>query len=302
MERFNDLAIVLKNFPYQERDRIAVCLTENHGRITGLAKGGIHSRRFGGTLDFLACSRIEFIQKPNAELARIEEATSHHEFANIAREFDRLTCASFAAEFCTRLLESNSPSREMFVILSNILYQLDAGMPSHLAINTFLCKAFKAMGYPPSLFRCVQCAKGAHEINEEFSSRRGASVERALYYWYSEAGGMVCWECAKGRFKTALESETLLFFHKLTMTPFRELTWDKTQNTVHAGEPHTHLYRLLADFLHHHIPGLPQGGLKSWKLLNDALAGAAQDVELRGLPPRLAMERLQAAARAETDF
>lgn len=265
MERFGELAIVLKNYPYQERDRIAVCLTENHGRITGLAKGGVHSRRFGGALDFLACSKMQFVQKPNAEMARIDDATTHHEFTNLHKDFERLTAASFVAEFCLKLIEPHAPARELFIILSNTLYQLDAGMSLQLAVNAFLCKSFKAMGYPPSLLRCVQCSRGAHEVIEAYAGQPDGA--KGLFFWLSDAGGMICWECARGRSKIALEAETLLLFQKLTMTPFKELSFEKEA-------PHAQLYRLLSDFLHHHIPGMPAGGLKSWTLLNEGLVGA----------------------------
>lgn len=268
MERFNDLAIILKTYPYQDRDKIAVCLTENHGRITALAKGGIHSRRFGGSLDFLACSRMHFVQKPHSEMARIEESVIHHEFPNLAFDFERLSAASFMAEFCLKLIESHSPAREMFVLLSNGLYQINAGMPLYLAINAFLCKAFKIMGYPPSLLRCVECSLGAHEIIEQYAGQQRGEGNHELFYWFSEAGGMVCWECSRGRFKLALAAETLLFFQRLTVTPFKELASD-----VLTNDPHGPLYRLLSDFLHQHIPGLPAGGLKSWRHLNDALIG-----------------------------
>jgi hypothetical protein len=150
MERYTDLSIILKSFPYQERDRIVVCLTENHGKVTGLAKGGIYSRRFGGTLDFLACSRIHFTQKPHAEMASIDSASIHHEFANLHKDFSQLTATSFAAEFCLKILESHAPYREMFWILSNMLFHVDTGMPWQTAVNTFLCKSFFVMGYAPS--------------------------------------------------------------------------------------------------------------------------------------------------------
>jgi DNA repair protein RecO len=267
MERFSELSIILKNFPYQERDRIAVCFTENRGRVTGLAKGGVSSKRYGGALDFLACSRVQFTQKPHAELARIDEAVSHHEFKRLQGDFERLTAASFAAEFCLRLVEPGTPARDIFLILSNALFQLDAGMPLRLAVNAFLCKTFKAMGYPPSLLRCVACAKGAHELVED-------------YFWLSEAGGMICRDCSNGRAKLKLEAETLLFYHELTMKSFKDLsaTYGEKRDpdgraTLYNDKPHAQLYRLLADFLHHHIPGLPADGLKSWQLLNDAMIG-----------------------------
>jgi len=48
---FEDLAIVLRAVPYEERHRIVTALTEHHGKITGMAKNAIQSRRFGGCLE-----------------------------------------------------------------------------------------------------------------------------------------------------------------------------------------------------------------------------------------------------------
>lgn len=268
MERVSDLAIILKTFPYQERDRIVVFLAEKHGKHTGMAKGAVHSRRYGGSLDFLACSKIHFAKKPHAEMVRIEEAVSHHEFGALHRDFDRLTAASFAAEFCLRLLEAHTPSREMFVCVSNFLFQLDAGMPVARAVNAFLCKAFKALGYPPSLLRCARCGKPAHE-----------AVTIGASYWESQAGGMVCAACfgeprdgsADGRAGLELESELLLYFHKLTMTAFKDLNSELPPADGLAWAD-AKLYRVLSDFLYHHIPGLPAGGLKSMRLLKTEVA------------------------------
>ncbi|MBI3544099.1 MAG: DNA repair protein RecO [Deltaproteobacteria bacterium] len=287
MERFSDRAIILKTYPYQERDRIAVCLTEHKGRITGVAKGAIHSRRYGGSLDLLTCSNLDFVQKPNAEMARIDAAVTQHEFQNLHKDFDRLTAASFAAEFCLRLIEPHEPAREMFIILSNTLFQIDAGMPLQLAVNAFLCKAFKSMGYPPSLLRCVQCARGAHEVIEAYAGQHEG--HSGLFFWYSEAGGMVCWQCGNARLKVGLEAETLLHFQRLTSTPFKELSYES--DGAGAATQNAQLYRMLSDFLFHHIPGLPAGGLKTWKLLNDSLV----------LPELLASGELVAQPDGEFD-
>lgn len=149
MEHKTELAIVLKTFPYQERDKVCVLLTEHSGKITALAKGAIHSRRFGGALDTLTCSKVRFVQKPNAEMARIEEAVVHHEFRALRLDYDLLAVASFGGEFCLRLIEPHAPARDLFVVLSNFLFYLDAKMNPVLCIDAFLAKALYVMGYAP---------------------------------------------------------------------------------------------------------------------------------------------------------
>lgn len=220
MERFTELSVVLKSFPYQERDRIVVVLTENRGKVTALAKGAISSKRFAGSLDFLACSKIQFIQKPFAEMARIEEAQIYYEFKNLSSNFSTFTAASFVAEFCTHLIEPETPSREIFIYLTQFLVFLDHGALLLFALNAFLCKAFRALGYSPQT-----------KLSKE------------------------------------QDKNLLLYFHKLSTTTFKELQWVEK-------DPHDKLFQILSNFLHLHIPGVPTGGFKTWKLLNEVLAGS----------------------------
>lgn len=249
MEIKSDLAIVLKTFPYQERDRVCVLLTEHSGKITALAKGAIHSRRFGGSLDTLACSRIRFVQKPNAEMGRIDEAVLHHEFGVLRKDFDRLSLASFGAEFCLRLIEPHAPARELFVAFSNFLFHLDSEANALLCTNAFLVKALNVMGYAPHLSSCVRCEKS------------GESFEQDDLFWSSESGGILCGSCApttSGKQKM-FNSEAHFLFSACLAKPFKQLVAENNPTSL-ANQS---LFNVLTDFMHHHIPNLPAGGLKS---------------------------------------
>ena len=147
MQHFTDLGIVLKSFRYQERDQVIVILTENNGKITALAKGGVSSKRFGGALDFLACSDFNWVFKPTSEMCRIESAVVRYELKTLHGDFEILTAASFMAEFCLKLIELNTPVRELFIILSNGLYYLNKGLSPNITVVTFLSKMFRALGY-----------------------------------------------------------------------------------------------------------------------------------------------------------
>ena len=152
MQTLESLSIVLRSQPLHERDRLVTFLTQDFGKITGVAKGAIHSKRFGGSLDFLTCSKIEFVKKENAEMVRIDKAVTYKEFRGLQLDYEKLVFASFATELILKLVEQDVELKELFQILSYFLYHLDEGKYSNLALlNIFLLKFLKYMGYAPSL-------------------------------------------------------------------------------------------------------------------------------------------------------
>src|SRR5512134_3304740 len=69
------LAIVLRWRPYGESDKIVTFLSEDFGKLTGIAKGAKRSRRrFPNSLEALARVRMHFRLRPNASLAFLESA------------------------------------------------------------------------------------------------------------------------------------------------------------------------------------------------------------------------------------
>lgn len=262
MEKFSELAVVLKTFPYQERDKVVVFFSENHGKISGLAKNSVHSRRYGGSLDFLACSQISFTKKPHAELVQINEAISKHEFKNIALSYEKLTVASFATELCLKTAEPHAPARELFSVLSNFLFYLDQGMPEVLALNSFLCKAMNGLGYPPVLNRCSVCEK---TFNEN-------TLNTETLYWNVASGGAVCQSCTEGHLNTkhatVLTPALLSYFLKIYTTSFKQLLAQAPSLNA-TGAVERQLYVLLNQFLIQHLPNIPVSGFKSQQFLEN---------------------------------
>lgn len=262
MEAKKDLAIILKHYPFQERDRIVICLTERHGKFTALAKGAVQSRRFGGALNTFSCSQILFSQKPSAELGRIDEATIHYEFQDLHKDFEKLAAASVVSELCLKLLEPHVVSRDVFVLVSNVLFALNGKMMPLLAVVAFLSKLLRILGYPPSFLRCVQCGKAAHEI-------MNAQIESStpLFFWVSEAGGMACYKCVGHHNRRVLEDDVLLVFNQITLLTFKELGVATFPEKILQE-----IYVLLSDFLSHHVPGLAGGSaMKSLKFFENPM-------------------------------
>ena len=261
MQRYSELCLILKTYPFSERDLVVVLFSENHGKVTALGKGAIHSRRFGGSLRFLSASRVTFTVKPQTEMARLEEAATHHEFQNLSIDFERFTIASFMAEFSLRILEPYAPVRDFFIVLSNALVQLDTGLHPALVLNAFLCKSMHVLGYAPHLSHCIECLNSAAYILESAQSTRSIP-----FFWDQTAGGLICHICAEGhshQVRKPLLPSSLQLFHDLTTRPFKELYQIRS-------EMNQSLFKILTDFMFHHIPVLTSGsGLKSLKLVED---------------------------------
>jgi DNA repair protein RecO (recombination protein O) len=67
--------IVLRLIDYAESDRIVSFLTEDFGKLTGIAKGARKSRkRFANALEPFTCLAVVFSKKKSAKMAFIEEA------------------------------------------------------------------------------------------------------------------------------------------------------------------------------------------------------------------------------------
>ena len=259
MERFTDLAIVLRSFRYAERDMVVHLLTENHGKITGLAKNAVHSRRFGGTLQTLAVSNISWAVKPHAEMARIEEAVIRHEFKGLPQDYESMAAAAFVAEFCSKVLEPGVPQRELFLCLTNALHQLDGGVLPLAAVNAFLVKGLRHLGYAPNLTHCGDCHEAADVI--------ARAQPDDPFYWDDSGGALLCARCLRTalvrRTNQELDPALIVLYCALLARPFKDLGG--------ISGPHVALFELLKGFMHHHIPALHAGGgLKTLNLMDFA--------------------------------
>src|SRR5207247_11348137 len=68
-------SIILKTYPLGEADRIVAFFSRDYGTLRGVANGARRMKnRFGASLEPLAHARIQFFEKENRELVRIQSA------------------------------------------------------------------------------------------------------------------------------------------------------------------------------------------------------------------------------------
>jgi DNA repair protein RecO (recombination protein O) len=164
-ESRSSLAIVIRWRAYGESDKIATFLTEDFGKLTGIAKGAKNSRRrFANSLEPLARVRVHFRQKPTANLAFLESCelrSSTQAFTEPAR----FAYASYVAELADQFTQDDDPVPTLYGLLDEALSELERGPATSSFLRGFELQLLTRAGFEPQLDHCTRCARpwGADE-------------------------------------------------------------------------------------------------------------------------------------------
>ncbi len=157
VESRSSRAVVLRWRAYGDSDKIATLLTEEAGKLTGIAKGARNSRRrFANSLEPLARVRVHFRQRPGAGLAFLESCellTPTAPFADPAR----FAYGSYLVELTDRLTVEADPVHDLFELLDTALVVLESGPASSAFLRAFELQLLSRAGYEPQLDRCARC-------------------------------------------------------------------------------------------------------------------------------------------------
>lgn len=180
-------ALVLRTRPYGESDRIATFITEEHGKVAGIAKGAKNSRRrFAGTLEPFVRVRVVFRQRAAAELAFLVRCELLGVWRAYTRDLDRFAAGSYVLELTDRMVLGREAGREVYTLVHDALTLLDGGAPVDPVLRAFELHLLAATGYAPALDRCRSCGKVADKVAD------GGTLWLAL-----ERGELVCRACVR---------------------------------------------------------------------------------------------------------
>ena len=273
MEPQRDLAIVLRSTPYEERHRIVVALTENHGQIAAMARNAVQSRRFGGSLDLFVASEWHFSLKPGSSLYQLSEALVREPFDHIRKSFEKLTLASIFSELALRAsvpeIGQEGGRSDLFRLHSNALFTLNETTQTDIEIpllNAYVAKLLQWSGNQPRLQSCLECGI----LLEEISPHVEVNCLIANACW-------ICLKCsAKGtRHIKNREGESLAHsmlklsalvvgdFQTCLRTPIRQVA-AKLKASV---EEHRNLFKYSEALYIYHIPGFDKKALNGLRFL-----------------------------------
>src|SRR5262245_12538053 len=181
-------AIVLRSHPFGESDKIVSFMTECHGKLTGIAKGAMRSRkRFVNSLEPFALINLHFLDRPHNSLAFISGADLQRPFAQITASLDRISYASYLVEITDGLSGEREESPDVFRHLRDGLAHVEENGTSLRFLTYFELKLLQLAGYQPIFDNCKRCHREHHAMD-------------VLHWCFSaEDGGILCETCARSR-------------------------------------------------------------------------------------------------------
>ena len=142
-------AVVLRTWPVHEADLIVSFFTRDYGRVKGVAKSALKSRkRFGGALEPMTVARAWFAERPRQELVRLDQLEIVRSPLSSPVDHARMAVLSFFAEVIDEALPEHDPQETVFRLLLSVLDQttVEQSEPAWMPLTYFSLWMTRLMG------------------------------------------------------------------------------------------------------------------------------------------------------------
>jgi DNA repair protein RecO (recombination protein O) len=163
-------AVVLRTWPVHEADLIVSLFSRDYGKIRGVAKSALKSRRrFGGALEPMTLARAWFVERPRQDLARLDQLEIMRSPLSAPIDQTRLTVLSFFAEVLEEALPEHDPQETVFRLLVSVLEQTTVEQP-WMPLTYFSLWMTRLMGLLPDIAHCTACGEALRGGEVSFSA------------------------------------------------------------------------------------------------------------------------------------
>jgi DNA repair protein RecO (recombination protein O) len=247
-------AIVLDVRDLGERDRVAVLLTRERGKLAGVARGArARHSRFAGQLQPLATVRAGWFEKPGRDLVRWSSVELVRPVARFQEDLEGLLLSSYLVDHLLAFAQEDEPSELLYRLTDAVLEALLAGVDRDLAARYFEAWVLRLAGIYPPPEECPHCGRPL--------------VEQAVIPAGGE--GLLCVECAgagSGALPpgaTSVGPAVLSFLRRIGRESLRRMAGSPPPAAALTQVEEVNA-RVRRDFL--------QGELKSYRVLKRALS------------------------------
>jgi DNA repair protein RecO (recombination protein O) len=224
-------AIILRTRAYGESDKIVTFLTEDAGKLTGIAKGAKNSRRrFANCLDPFTHVRAHFRSRSGAGMVFLESCDLLEPVGALVDPV-KFAYGSYLVELIDQLTAEAYPVRELYSLLAEALDELRCGAATAALLRAFEVQLLCRAGYDPELQHCGRCHRG---------------LGSAAAFLDPIHGSIVCAGChSREESLIPVDSRTLAALERLKGQPLNQLRGHRIPGGV-ATEAAQLMGRLLA--------------------------------------------------------
>src|SRR5580698_4394723 len=209
-------AIVLRAWPFQEADLLVSLFTREQGKVKGVARHAMRSRRrFGGALEPMTHVRATYAERPRQELVRLDAFEILSSPLSRPIDYARTAALQLVAEVLEEAMPEQAPEDSVFRLALAVLDELQVGRV-WMPVTYFALWMNRLMGWMPELGHCVVCGLDL----------RGGTV------WYSATSdGVTCGDDRRGG-SSAMSAESVAEAQRMfrgTVKGLAEEDWPKTR-------------------------------------------------------------------------
>ena len=178
MDEVRSQAFLLRARAYGESDVIAVFLSAEHGKVSGIARGARRSRRrFGGAaLQPFHELEIRYKRRPHSELVFLQESRVLTDFEGLAADVATFAWASYLTELTEVVLPAADPCPDVYELYRETLGRLAASEPTTATCHYFTLRLLEHAGWCPDFERCVVCSAPLEPETRPIVDPRGGGV------------------------------------------------------------------------------------------------------------------------------
>lgn|GEM_PF-1552322 len=172
-------AFVLRTVAYGESDRVVIMLSDQYGKLAGMAKGARRSkRRFaGGALEPFQRLRVRFGRRAHSSMVFLHDARVEQSY-NVVGTADLAGFAwgSYLSELVDLMTPERDPCPELFDLYEQAVAAVARGEEAARVGHHFMLLLLDHGGWKPDFSVCGICAEGIVEASRAVLDPRGSGV------------------------------------------------------------------------------------------------------------------------------
>jgi DNA repair protein RecO (recombination protein O) len=207
-------AIVLRTWPFHEADLLVSLFTREQGKVKGVARHAMRSRRrFGGALEPATRVLAHYTERPKQELVRLDQFEILWSPLTAPVDALRLAGLQLVVEILEEALPELAVDDNLYRLAVTVLGAMEDGQV-WLPVLYFCLWMDRLMGWMPELGHCAAC---------------GLDLKGQTVWWSPVADGVTCYDDRRPQSR-ALSAVSVAESLRIVRAPLGELVleaWPK---------------------------------------------------------------------------